>query len=161
MQHVTRIPDRSGDMPNILNLFLTSNPSAYFVKLSSSLGSSDHSFISVSQDPPKRRGFWLYFSAKWDDLRKYYSDFPWNDCCFRVRDPSFCAERITEIIVSGMEAYIQHTSSSPKAHKPWFNLACSRAIHDRDWLTNCTSAFHLILTLFIFLPGIMHNLFFN
>ena len=41
------------------------------------------------------------------------------------------AERITEIIVSGMEAYITHNFSSHKAHKPWFNFACSRAIHDR------------------------------
>ena len=44
----TRIPDRLGDTPNILNLFLTSNPSAYAVSLSSPLGSSDHSLISVS-----------------------------------------------------------------------------------------------------------------
>ncbi|MPC58920.1 hypothetical protein E2C01_052932 [Portunus trituberculatus] len=26
----------------------------------------------------------------------YYADFPWNDYCFCVRDPSLCAERITE-----------------------------------------------------------------
>ena len=63
----------------------------------------------------------------------YYSDFPRNDYYFRVRDPSLCAKCITEIIVSGMEVYyIPRTFSSPKAHKPWFNLACSRAIHDRE-----------------------------
>ena len=37
-----------------------------------------------------------------------------------------------EIIVSFMEAYIPHTFSSLKAYKPLFNLACSRAIHDRE-----------------------------
>ncbi|KAK8405365.1 hypothetical protein O3P69_001722 [Scylla paramamosain] len=63
VQHPTRIPDHLGDMPNILDLFLTSNPSTYAVILSSPLGSSDHSLISLScliapispQDPPKRR----------------------------------------------------------------------------------------------------------
>ena len=29
VQYPTRIPDRFGDTPNILDLFLTSNPSAY------------------------------------------------------------------------------------------------------------------------------------
>ncbi|KAK8384884.1 hypothetical protein O3P69_014450 [Scylla paramamosain] len=60
VQHPTRIPDRLGDTPNILDLFLTSNPSAYAVTLSSPLGSSDHNLISLScpitpippQDPP-------------------------------------------------------------------------------------------------------------
>ena len=31
-----------------------------------------------------------------------------------------------------MEAYIPHTFSNPKARKPWFNSACSHAIHDRE-----------------------------
>ncbi|MPC79801.1 hypothetical protein E2C01_074347 [Portunus trituberculatus] len=35
-------------MPNIHNLFLTSNPSAYAVILSSPLGSSNHNLISIS-----------------------------------------------------------------------------------------------------------------
>ena len=41
VQFPTRISERLGDTPNILDLFLTSNPSAYFVKLSSPLGSSE------------------------------------------------------------------------------------------------------------------------
>ncbi|MPC55361.1 hypothetical protein E2C01_049294 [Portunus trituberculatus] len=61
VQHPTRIPDRLGDTPNVLDLFLTSNPSAYAVTLSFPLGSSDHNLIFVScpispippQDPPK------------------------------------------------------------------------------------------------------------
>ena len=87
VKHPTRIPDHSGDMPNILDLFLTSNPFAYSVKLPSLLGSSNHRLISVScsigpvlpQDPLKRRFFWHYVSAKRDDLRKYYSHYSWND----------------------------------------------------------------------------------
>ena len=73
-----------------------------------------------------------FASAIWGDLRRYYADFPWNDYCFRDRDPSLCAERITEVIVSGMEAYIPHSFFRPKPSKPWFNTACSRAIHDRE-----------------------------
>ncbi|MPC51014.1 Dolichyl-phosphate beta-glucosyltransferase [Portunus trituberculatus] len=98
-------------MPNILDLFLTSNPSAYAVTLSFPLGSSDHNLISVScpispilpQDLPKQRCLWRFASASWEDLRRYYADFPWNEYCFRVRDQSLCFEGITEVIVSGME----------------------------------------------------------
>jgi len=140
VQRPTRIPDRLGDTPNILDLFLTSNPSAYSVKLFSPLGSSDHNLISVfcpitpvrPLDPARRRCFWHFSSARWDDLRSYFSDFPWNDYCFQTGDPSECAQRITEVIVSGMEAYIPHSFSLPHAKKPWFNHACSRAIKDRE-----------------------------
>ncbi|MPC61708.1 hypothetical protein E2C01_055782 [Portunus trituberculatus] len=70
VQHPTRIPDCLGDTPSILDLFLTSNPSAYAVTLSSPLGSSDHNLIFVSypispippQDSPKAEvllGFYL------------------------------------------------------------------------------------------------------
>ena len=140
VQHPTRIPDRLGDRPNTLDLFLTSNPSAYSVQLYSPLGSSDHNLISVfcpiapvqPLDPPRRRCFWHYDSARWEDMRQYFSDFPWNDYCFRVRDPSVCAQRITEVIVSAMEVFIPHTFSTPNAKKPWFNHACSRAVKDRE-----------------------------
>ncbi|MPC56733.1 hypothetical protein E2C01_050699 [Portunus trituberculatus] len=92
-------------MPNILDPFLTSNHSAYAVTLSSPLGSSNHTLISVScpifpippQDPPKQRCFWHFASANWGDLRMYYVDFPWNDYGFHVKDPSLCAKRITEL----------------------------------------------------------------
>ncbi|MPC63473.1 hypothetical protein E2C01_057572 [Portunus trituberculatus] len=118
VHHPTHILDRLGDTPNILDLFLTSNPSAYAVSLLSPLGSSDHNLITVScpispippQNPPKQRCLWRFASASWGDLRRYYDDFPWNDYFFCVRDPSsLCAERKTEVIVSGMEAYILHS----------------------------------------------------
>src|SRR6201990_3332229 len=103
--------------PNILDLFLTSYPSPYTVKLFSPLGSSDHLLISVScsvssslpqewPPPSARRSLWHFGAANWSDLRLYFSDFPWNDYCFRGRGPSECAERITEVILSGMKAYI-------------------------------------------------------
>ena len=70
--------------------------------------------------------------TKWKDLRQYYSDFPWDDYCFHVRDPSLCAGRIMEVIISGIELYIRHTFSNTKAKKPWFNSACSRAVNDSE-----------------------------
>ena len=48
VQHPTRIPDRLGDTSNILDLFLTTNTSAYAVTLSFPLGSSDHNLVYVS-----------------------------------------------------------------------------------------------------------------
>ncbi|MPC66898.1 hypothetical protein E2C01_061053 [Portunus trituberculatus] len=72
-QHPTRINDYLGDAPNILDLFLTSSPSAYAVSLSSPLGSSDHNVISVScpisafppKDPPKGRCLCRFASTSW------------------------------------------------------------------------------------------------
>ncbi|MPC61856.1 hypothetical protein E2C01_055933 [Portunus trituberculatus] len=57
-----------------------------------------------SLDPPKQRCLWCFASASLGDLRRYYADFPWNDYRFPVRDPSLCAEHITEVMVFGMEA---------------------------------------------------------
>jgi hypothetical protein len=48
VQFPTRIPDRIGDSSNILDLFMTSNPSPYSAKLFPPLGSSDYLLISVS-----------------------------------------------------------------------------------------------------------------
>ncbi|KAL7643214.1 UNVERIFIED_CONTAM: hypothetical protein RMT77_006505 [Armadillidium vulgare] len=143
VQLPTRIPDRLGDEPNILDLFLTSNPSPYTVKLFPPLGSSDHLLISVSssissslpQERPlstERKRLWHFGAASWSDLRSYFFDLPWNDYCFRGKGPSECAERITEVILSGMEAYIPYSFPSTKPNKPWFNSACSRAIRHRD-----------------------------
>ena len=106
-------------------------------------GSSDHLLISVSYSvssslpqerppPSARRPLWHFSAASWSDLRLYFSDFPWNDYCFRGRDPSECAERITEVILSGMEAYIPYSFPSTKPNKPWFNSTCSRAIRRRN-----------------------------
>ncbi|KAL7647645.1 UNVERIFIED_CONTAM: hypothetical protein RMT77_001245 [Armadillidium vulgare] len=124
----------------MLDLFLTSNPSPYTVKLFPPLGSSDHLLISVScpvssslpqeRPPPSaRRRFWHFGATNWSNLRMYFSDFPWNDYCFRGRGPS---ERITKVILSGMEAYIPYSFPSTKPNKPWFNSSCSRAIRRRD-----------------------------
>lgn len=59
-------------LPNILDIFLTSNPSAYSVQMFFLLNSSDHGLFSVSfptapmqsREPPKQRCFWYYASTK-------------------------------------------------------------------------------------------------
>ncbi|MPC37015.1 hypothetical protein E2C01_030488 [Portunus trituberculatus] len=52
--------------------------------------------VKKYKDPPTRRCLWDFASASWGHQRRYYADFPWNDYCFHVRDPSLCAEGITE-----------------------------------------------------------------
>ena len=42
------------------------------------------------------------------------------------------AKRITEVILSGMEANIPYSFPSTKPNKPWFNSTCSRAIRRSD-----------------------------
>ena len=140
VQHPTRIPDRLGDRPNILDLFLTSNPSTYTIQQFSPLGSSDHTLISLacpkslirSREAPTRRKLWHYGAADWESLREYFFDFPWNDYCFRGGDASGAAERVTEVILSGMEAFIPHTFSPTKKNQPWFNSDCNLAIRRRE-----------------------------
>src|ERR1700755_1404185 len=72
---------------NMLDLFLTSYPSLYNVKLFPFLGLSDHLRISVScsvssslrqeRPPPSvRRRFCHFGAANWSDLQLYFSDFP-------------------------------------------------------------------------------------
>ncbi|MPC63493.1 hypothetical protein E2C01_057591 [Portunus trituberculatus] len=114
VQQLTRVPDRLGDTANILHLFFTSNRSGDAVTLSSPLGFSYHNTIFVScsippQDPSRLRCLWRFASASLESLRMYYADFSWNDFCFRVIDPSLCTKRITEVILSGMKAYISHS----------------------------------------------------
>ena len=109
MQHSNRIPDYfSGPVSWSNGLISTTGSKAYVTgderpQLRAAIACAPTLSYYLYQDPQKRRCFWHYASAKWNNLRRYYSDFPWNDYCFRVRDLSLCAERIMEIIVSGME----------------------------------------------------------
>ncbi|MPC43802.1 Kelch domain-containing protein 4 [Portunus trituberculatus] len=68
-------------------------------------------FLLTPERFPKVEVSLVFCLRQMGDLRRYYADFPWNDYCFLVRDPSVCAERIIEVIVSGMEAYIPQSFS--------------------------------------------------
>lgn len=96
-------------------------------------------------------------SAKWSDLRLYSSDIPWNDNYFHARDPFVCAQRITEVVVSGTETHIYSAHFS--THKvesvdaTWYpDLALIKAARH---VTEDTVSIHLLkLMRFIILYGI-------
>ncbi len=93
----------------------------------------------------------------------YFSDFPWNDYCFQDRVPSVSAQRITVVIVSGMEAYIPRTFSTPHAKKSLGIITLVLVLSKIEILvTKGTGAFELpLIMIFIFQPGIVLNLFFD
>ena len=59
-------------------------------------------------------------------MSNFLLDFPWNDYCFRTRDPDLAATAVGEVVDSGMRAYIPYSliTFSPST--------CSSAISDRD-----------------------------
>ena len=59
-------------------------------------------------------------------------DFPWDDYCFRTRDPDLAATAVGEVMDSGMRAYIPYSLTTFSPSKPWFDRACSSAISDRE-----------------------------
>merc|ERR1711911_229190 len=139
IQHPTRVPDRHGDRANILDLFFTSNPPNYTYSIQPPLGSSDHNLVSVSCSfahppplPPTQRRLWHFDDTQRAELSSYFLDFPWGDYCFRSGDPDRVAPLITEVIVSGMEAYIPYSTKTFSPSKPWFDRACSQAVEARE-----------------------------
>lgn len=149
--------------------FLSFNPSAYSAKLSSPFHNPVLISCPIAPLPPRhlpnQRRCRYYASAKWEDIRQYYTDFPWNDNCFRVRDPSLCAERIREVIISGisvMEANIPHSFLTLKFINFGLTLFVLVISLIERRLTKRTLAIPpLKRTPVIFLPDIIPNLFFD
>ena len=65
-------------------------------------------------------------------MRNFLLDFPWNDYRFRTRDPDLAATTVGEVVNSGMRAYILYSLITFSPSNPWFDLACSSAISDRE-----------------------------
>ena len=138
----TRYPDREGDSPNTLDLFLTSNPLPYTINLCPPLGTSDHVLVSVSslssnvqvERPPQleRRRLWHYGGADWTTFRDHLSSFDWENDCFCDDDVSEVAVRVTKVILDAMWSYIPSSLQSLKPSKVWFDAECGRAIRRRD-----------------------------
>lgn len=131
----TRIPDRQGDDAHILDLFLTTHPSLYRISTTAPLGKSDHillktsyKFIMPKHTPPPPRKIWHFKSADWDELRNFFSSFPWNDVCFSSTNVSICAQAVGEVITLGIETFIPHSIKTFSSTKPWFGKACVRAL---------------------------------
>jgi len=78
--------------------------------------------------PP--RTIWHYNNADWDQIREFYSSFPWNDVCFSLPTPSETSKEITEVIQLGIGTlFIPHTKkvAQRQNHKPWFLKVCNKA----------------------------------
>ena len=139
IKHPTRVPDRHDHTANTLDLFFTSNPQNYTYTVSSPLGSSDHCTVSVTSSftppppiPPTQRHLWHFENARRADMSNFLLDFPWNDYCFRTRDPDLAATAVGEVVDSGMRAYIPYSLTIFSPSNPWFDRACSSAILDRE-----------------------------
>lgn len=83
------------ETPNNLDLFLTCNPSHYFIKLYFPLGSTAYfripSYSYIASGPNKKAiHLGLYFRSV-TRLEGVFSYFQWSDYCFHVMDPSVCA----------------------------------------------------------------------
>ena len=139
IKHPTRVPDRHDHAANPLDLFFTSNPQNYTYTVSSPLGSSDHCTVSVTSTftppppiPPTQRHLWHFENARRADMSNFLFDFPWDDYCFRTRDPDLATTAVGEVMDSGMMAYIPYSLITFSPSKPWFDRACSSAISDRE-----------------------------
>ncbi|XP_045500113.1 uncharacterized protein LOC123697614 [Colias croceus] len=132
----TRIPDVEDHTPSLLDLLLTSHPDGYQVNVDAPLGSSDHCLVR-SEVPilrftrllsGGRRRVWHYKSADWDEMRTFFSSYPWGRVCFSAEDPSTCADSVADVILQGMELFIPN-SVVPIGGKsqPWFGHSCKTA----------------------------------
>ena len=65
-------------------------------------------------------------------MSNFLLDFPWDDYCFRTRNPDLTATAVGEVMDSGMRAYIPYSLTTFSPSKPWFDRACSSAISDRE-----------------------------
>ncbi|KAL0829914.1 hypothetical protein ABMA28_003388 [Loxostege sticticalis] len=135
VQVATRVPDVDGHTANCLDLLLTTDPEKHSISVTSPLGSSDHSVVkSVSVFSPPvdcpvgTRRVWRYKSADWDEMRHFFSSYPWRQVCFSSGDPSCSADAVVDVIRQGMEYFIPF-SDIPLGHKarPWYNADCARA----------------------------------
>ena len=90
------------------------------------------SFTPPPPIPPTQRHLWHFENVRHADMSNYLLDFPWNDYCFRTRDPDLAATAVGEVVDSGMRAYIPYSLTTFSPSNPWFDRACSSAISDRE-----------------------------
>ena len=55
-----------------------------------------------------------------------------EDYCFCSGDPGTMAPLVTDVIVSGMEAYVPFSIKTFSPSKPWFDHACFLAVQARE-----------------------------
>ncbi|KAJ8727353.1 hypothetical protein PYW07_001472 [Mythimna separata] len=71
---------------------------------------------------------WRYKLADWDEMRHFFASYPWQQVCFSSKDPSSCAEAVSDVVRQAMEYYIPY-SDVPigGSARPWFNADCAEA----------------------------------
>ena len=135
----TRIPDRSGDKANTLDLFLTSNQDIYSNPiLDSLLGNSDHcritlqhTFVSHQDRSSSSQIVFHYSKADWDSLQNFFAAYPWYSDL--SNDPSSFATFITNAIQLGMDLFIPSSYKSGKKSSPkWFTSQCAKAVNHKN-----------------------------
>ncbi|KAJ8708925.1 hypothetical protein PYW07_013529 [Mythimna separata] len=98
-------------------------------------GTSDHCLVKsvTSFSPPDcdsrgERRMWRYKLADWDEMRHFFASYPWQQVCFSSKDPSSCAEAVSDVVRQAMEYYIPY-SDVPigGSARPWFNADCAEA----------------------------------
>ena len=139
----TRIPNRSGDKANTLDLFLTSNPDIYCNPiLDSLLGNSDqclitlqHNFVYNQDRSSSSQKVFHNSKADWDSLRNFFAAYPWYSGLFI--GPSSFAAFITEAIQLGMALFIPSSYKSGKKSSPkWFTSQCAKAVQYKTTTLN-------------------------
>ena len=110
IKHPTRVPDRHDHAANPLDLFFTSNLRT-ILTLSPRLWDPLTIVVSVTSTftppppiPPTQRHLWHFENARRADMSNFLFDFPWDDYCFRTRDPDLAATAVGEVMDSGMRA---------------------------------------------------------
>ncbi|KAJ8716388.1 hypothetical protein PYW07_003015 [Mythimna separata] len=135
VKQATRVPDIAGHTANCLDLLLTTDPDRCVVTVSSPLGTSDHCLVKsvTSFSPPDcdsrgERRIWRYKSADWDEMRHFFASYPWQQVCFSSKNPSSCAEAISDVVRQAMEYYIPYSDVPVgSSARPWFNADCAEA----------------------------------
>lgn len=136
----TYIPRQASINPSLLDLFLTTDPFKYSVKIEAPLGNSDHVVVSASfqcalvsknnSDIPNRL-VWHYKNAKWPELNSYFQNFDWS-ICFHG-DVDSATTMITNTILCGMRRFIPFQIIKRKTKSlSWFSEACKRAVHSKN-----------------------------
>lgn len=68
--------------------------------------------MTPSYRPKGRRRVWHYNSAEWEELRNFFSSFPWRNVCFVSRDASACTQEMAGVIQLGINYYISSSVTS-------------------------------------------------
>ena len=135
----TRIPDRSRDRANTLDLLLTSNPDIYSNPiLDSPLGNSDdclitlqHNFVSDQVRSSSSQKVFHYSKADWDSLRNFFAAYPWYSGL--SNDPPSFAPFITNVIELGIDLFTPSSNKPGKKSSPkWFTSECAKAVKHKN-----------------------------